>query len=122
MIRKLILRILNQVFLAIPAFLFLFSLGLNFIYGFSVHSNWIRLNIWRSLWHITAYFFILAGCFILFSFIKKDKKEQTGKNLANSFKFWLVGLVLSAFSYALASLLVDVGWLVYFVFLNLTKK
>jgi hypothetical protein len=114
---------LNKLFLAIPLALFLLSLLLPLKFGLTpatfTISN-LKYDIWKYWMYLALFFYELSATVIFILWLIQEKK--TIRTFVQAYKNWFIGLLLTFFSYALAGLVIDLGWLVYFIFLSITKK
>ncbi len=123
-------KVIDRVSVVVPLLLFLLVLVLRFVvfreavpdgdggFGFSFLSP--VLNIWKS-WRNIAYLFYLVtlGLNFWLWFFDKDKKSRS---LFTSYKIWLIGFIGTTFSYALAGLVVDLGFALYYLSLAISKN
>jgi len=114
-------KLLTKLFLAIailmvfyPIFLYLTQpAGLN-IFGLEKPTEIVIdpfLDEWKNLRNIVYLFYLIALPFGIFlSFVEKNKK-----GVEKYFVNWIIGLLLATFSYAIAGLIIDIGFLFWYL-------
>lgn len=76
------------------------------------------LLIWKQYWHLAFYFYLLSGIFQLVQFFVS--KKQTVRSFLSTFQYWVLGFLLSMFSYAITGIMIDIGYL--FVYISYALK
>lgn len=117
---KTIFNVLNKIFIIVPILLFLLSIFLALTYGFTPESFVIRQAIWTSFWHIAYFYYLLTApiIFILFWIKEKDKNI---KEFFKTYRNWLIGFLLSMFSFAIVGFATDIIMLLLLVVTHKTS-
>jgi hypothetical protein len=114
--------VLNKLFLIIPLLLFFLSFFVIFKNGSppGMITNTAEYAVWKFWLHISIYFYELSAIAVLILWLKQEKKNLF--SFLKSFRFWLAGILFSIFSFAAAGVIVDLGWLIYFIFISIIKR
>ncbi len=106
-------KIYNKVFLILPVFLIIVSM---YLLLFNEPSNMAEtLETWKTFRNLAGLFY-LFGFMIPFFFFAVSPNKNVSK-LGNSYKYWVLGVILSVFSFTIGSVFVDLAYLgSYFIF------
>lgn len=109
-------KIFDILSLVIPVTLVGWSLYLIlFVYGpgkFSLEEN----NRWATLLILAWIYYLISALMTPFFLI--DKKQKKLPLILKAYKYWVLGLFLSTFSFAIAAIIVDLSFLLKYTFLG----
>jgi hypothetical protein len=113
--------ILNKIFLIIPFALFLFSLFAPLKFGIPSGSitDTTQYSIWKYWMQLSICFYGISAVIVFIFWLFQGMKNAL--SFLKTYRNWFIGLLLTFFSFALAGLVIDLGYAIYFIFLSLRK-
>lgn len=109
------MKLVNKVFLLIPVLLILFNLWSGFVYGFNpgIVQLTPQYQVWKVWMHRAVLLYVFCFAVMMLSWLQGDKRSWV--SFRTTFTQWFIGFVGSVFSYVISGIIVDVGWLIYFI-------
>jgi hypothetical protein len=103
-------------YLGVPLLIILWVLFSKFFSYSPISVDSLFYEQWKNTWHTVWYLNLISAPFYFYSLVKAYKE------IKNVFKRWILtyilGMFLLVFSYATAGLMIDLGYLFYFLFLK----
>jgi hypothetical protein len=91
-----------------------------------VSNNWAMgpldgstLAVWKTFRNVLYPYYMISLFLLFLKFAlfgeKESSKEDKAREINKILKPWLIGFLLTTFSYAIAGLIVDIGFLLFFL-------
>lgn len=75
---------------------------------------------WKNVWHTVWYINLISSPFYFYALLKVYKEIK--KVIKRWILRFILGMFLLVFSYSIAGIIIDIGYVFYFLFLKLTGQ